>query len=245
MTKSIKSFSLCIFIIIISLISAGCSYSLQSEAVGDRAFSNPTPSVLKINVGDNIQQAIDRAADGSEIVISSGRHLISKPVEINNRKNLSITGKGEVWVESQKTDHQIFLIRNSNGILLKNIKAQHIYDKEKAKTQKPLDDNRKGSVVDVENCGTVSFDGCELVGCGVYGIFAGNTEEITVRNCYLHHNSVKALCFINTKGITNVLIKNSRIVNNADFIQTEGNINVNMNENNIIENNNKQAYLNR
>jgi hypothetical protein len=124
-------------------------------------------------------------------------------------------------------------------------KGQHIYDKEKAKTQKPLDDNRRGSVVDVENCGSVSFDGCELVGCGIYGIFAGNTEEIAVMNCYLHHNSVKALCFINTKGITNVLIKDSRIVNNADFMQKEGNVNVNMNENNIIENNTKQGYLNR
>lgn len=245
MSKSTKSFFLCIYVMIISLLSVGCSYSLDSKVVNDGIAITPTHPITRINAGDNIQQVIDKTADGSEIVISKGRYLISKPVLIDNRKNLSIIGKGEVWIESQKTDHQIFLIQNSDGILLKNIKAQHIYDKTKAENQKPLDDNRKGSVVEVENSGKVSFEGCELVGCGIYGIFAGNTEKIDVSNCYLHHNSVKALCFINTKDKTNVLIKGSRIVNNADFIQKEGNIAVNMSDNNIIENNNRQGYLTR
>jgi len=228
---------------IIALSAAGCAnLSLGSTIEKKADTKEATNEVIRLKPGDDINQLIYDAPSGSNIILSEGRYLISKPVEIADKSNITVSGEGEVWVESKKTDHQIFFIRNSANISIKGIKAQHIVDEADKDNSPPLSDNRKGSVVDAESCSKVVFDGCELVGCGVYGIYASNTPEVHISNSYLHHNSISALGFQGSTCSMKVYISDSKITNNKSLIETRGDVKVEYGESNIIKDNDSNGY---
>jgi hypothetical protein len=230
--------------IVISTFATGCgNLSLGTTLPKtDIKKETSTKETIRLKPGDDIIKLISNASSRSKIVLAKGRYLISKPIEIANKNSITVVGEGEVWVESKKTDHQIFFIRNSSSICIKGIKAQHIVDKTKPKDAKPLSDNRKGSVVDVESCSKIIFEDCELVGCGVYGIYASNTTEVHVLGCYLHHNSISALGFNGNSCPMKVYITNSKIVNNKSFMEKHGDIKIEYGEGNEFKDNDANGY---
>ncbi|WP_036936537.1 right-handed parallel beta-helix repeat-containing protein [Pseudobacteroides cellulosolvens] len=240
-----KNFLLLKLSILTTILITGCtslnfsSTTTNKTSVKKEAVAGET---IRLKPGDDINTLISKAANGSEIILAHGRYLISKPVEIANKSNITIVGENEVWVESKKTDHQIFFVRNSANIFIKGIKAQHIVDKTKQADSKPLLDNRKGSVVDIESCSKVVFEGCELVGCGVYGIYASNTPQVHILNSYLHHNSISALGFYSKSCPMKVYITASKITNNKSFIEKHGDIKVEYGKNNEFKDNDLNGY---
>jgi len=230
--------------IIITLFATGCANISLSSTIEKKTDTEKEAvgEIIRLKPGDDINQLIYDAPNGSKIILAKGRYLISKPVEIANKNNITVLGEDEVWVESKKTDHQIFFIRNSANIFIKGIKAQHIVDEAKKEDLKPLSDNRKGSVVDVESCSKVVFEGCELVGCGVYGIYASNTPEVHILNSYLHHNSISALGFYSNSCSMKVYISDSKITNNKSLIETRGDVKVEYGKSNEIKDNDSNGY---
>jgi len=227
----------------IPLFATGCAnISLGSTIEKNTVTEEASGDIIRLKPGDDINQLIYDAPNGSKIILSKGRYLISKPVEIANKSNITVSGEDEVWVESKKTDHQIFFIRSSANISIIGIKAQHIVDEANKDNTPPLSDNRKGSVVDVESCSKVVFEGCELVGCGVYGIYASNTPEVHISNSYLHHNSISALGFQGNTCSMKVYISDSKITNNKSLIETRGDVKIEYGENNIIKDNDSNGY---
>lgn len=240
-----KFFLLFYLTLIITIFVTGCTslnFSSTATKKADVKKEAVAGETIRLKPGDDINTLISNAANGSKIILAKGRYLISKPVEIANKNNITIIGQDEVWVESKKTDHQIFFIRNSANIYIKGIKAQHIVDKTKQSDSKPLSDNRKGSVVDVESCSKVVFEGCELVGCGVYGIYASNTPQVHISSSYLHHNSISALGFYSKSCPMKVYITDTRITNNKSFIEKHGDIKVEYGKDNEFRDNDLNGY---
>lgn len=196
--------------------------------------------IVKINQGEDIQEKINGAKDGSYIVISAGEYIIDKPIVIQNRQDITISGDKDVWILGNKVDFQIFMLKDSDNILIKDIKACHKIDQETGNTK--ISPKRKGSVVDIENCKKVTLENCELEGCGVYGVYAVDTDMLNIFGCYLHHNSWKALGLFNKENVTNAVIKGCTIVNNADFIEKEGTVNIQYEGTNVIKHNTFEDY---
>lgn len=193
-----------------------------------------------ISQGDDIQEKINKANNGDTIIFASGEYIIDKPIEIHGKQNITVYGDKDVWIYGNRVDFQIFIIKDSQNFVLKNIKACHKIDEKTGNTI--ITPKRKGSVVDIENCREVTIENCELEGCGVYGIYAVDTDILNIFGCYLHHNSWQALGLINKTSVTNVLIKNCTIINNADFLEKEGTINIQFEGNNVIKNNTFEDY---
>lgn len=241
--------SVLIINVILVLFLAGCgkipssSKILPVEAAGLNAAVDNTKKVEPVYVkpGDDINEAVNKVQNGGTIVLKSGTYDIKDTVIISEMENVTIKGEGEVWVNLEGIDHHVFTVKNSKNIEFRNIKAQHVL-KDGEDKKGPLEDARNGSVVGVLDCSKVTFRNCELVGCGIYGLFAQDTNEIEISGCYIHHNSLKALGFENLKSVTNVFIEGSRIVNNMDYIEKIGNINIFDKGNNIIKDNSEKGY---
>lgn len=222
-------------IMVLALVTSGCSSGY------------PAAAALKVqdlhmpeSKDADIQEMIDRAEDGSEIVIPPGTYTISRPLMVKDKRDIRIKGSGDVRILGERIDRQIIIISGCDNIVLNGIRAWH-------KRNEPSDDKkefdkRNGSVVDVENCGKVSFENCEFEGCGVYGVFTMNTREVDILGCYIHHNSWKAFGFHNQVGVTNVLVKDCIITNNADLVEKEGSINIRFEGANVIKANNAEGY---
>lgn len=232
------------FILIILLFVTGCSR--MTTISGDSVLAkteNEKQDIVEINPGDDIQEKINEAKDGAYIVISAGEYIIEEPIVIQDRKNFTISGDKDVWIFGNRVDFQIFIIKDSSNITLKDIKACHKIDEKTG--NKKIIEKRNGSVVDIENCDRVTLENCELEGCGVYGVFAVNVDMLDILGCYVHHNSWKALGLFNKVNVTNVVIKDCTIVNNADFMEKEGNVNINFEGNNVIKDNTPEDYKNK
>ena len=190
-----------------------------------------------------LQELIDSAADGDEVVIKSGTYAISEPLRIEGKKLLRIKGEGNVIILGENIDRQIFIINECESIILENIRARHKSSKDSDETK--VFEKRSGSVVDIENTDKAIFINCEFEGCGVYGIYAKNVAEVEITGCYIHHNSWRALGFYAKSCVTNVNIKNCTITNNVDFVEKEGSVNVNMEGQNVIKFNSSEGYKSR
>lgn len=229
-------------IVTVMVLFTGCSnISTQHEAdsiaiIGGFDDNTNTITVYK---AEEIQRAIDNAESGEKIVISPGTYIVNDSILIEGKEDITIEGDEYVRILGERVDMQIFIIKNCENIVIKNISACHKLREE--------DKNRKfearyGSVVDIEDCKKISIENCELEGCGVYGIYSLNNTELSLTACYLHHNSYKALGLYNKNGITNVYIKDCTILENADFMEKDKNVNIIFEGVNYIKNNNMDAY---
>jgi len=191
----------------------------------------------------SLQELINKAEDGSELVIKSGTYTISEPLRVEGKKRLDIKGEGNVIVLGENIDLQIFIIKGCESISLENIRARH--KSSSGSEERKVFEKRSGSVIDIEDTGRAEFMNCELEGCGVYGIYAVNSDEIDITGCYIHHNSWMALGFHAERGVMNVSISDCTITNNADFVEKEGSVNINLNGKNVIKFNNLEGYKSR
>lgn len=233
-------FFFALMVIIFLLISMAIRNNNTSEAAEQINTVIEEQITLKINPGENIQQKIDEAQDGTVIIISTGEYTIDEPIVIESRKNLIIQGDRDVWIFGNRVDFQIFMIRDSENIFIKNIKACHKIGPKTQNTK--VDPKRIGSVMDIDCCKNVTLENCELEGCGVYGVYAVNTDVLNIYGCYLHHNSWRALGLFNTGNVMNVVLRDCTIINNADFLEKEGNIHIQFEGKNVIKDNTYEKY---
>ncbi len=208
------------------------------------AFPAAAEDVARPEAGTaDLQELIDKAEDEGEVIIKPGTYTISEPLKIENKKKLSIKGEGNVTILGENIDRQIFMISGCENIRLENIRARH--KSNSGSEDKKVFEKRSGSVVDIEDTGRAELLNCELEGCGVYGIYAVDTEEIDITGCYVHHNSWMAFGFHAQRGVMNVSVNNCTVTNNADFVEKEGSVNIQLNGQNVIKFNNAEGYKSR
>ena len=221
------------------LLSGCVGNTARLSALPVIAEEKATPAVKDAS----LQELIDKAEDGSEIVIKSGTYSIPEPLRIEGKKQLSIKGEGNVIILGENIDQQIFIINECGSITIEDIRARHKSSRDSDETK--VFEKRSGSVVDIENTDKAVFVNCEFEGCGVYGIYTEDVAEVEITGCYIHHNSWRALGFHAKVCVTNVNIKDCTITNNTDFIEKSGSVNVNMEGQNVIKFNSSEGYKSR
>jgi hypothetical protein len=113
-----------------------------------------------------------------------------------------------------------------------------------------------GEVIYTRNCPNITFENCEFDGSGKEGIMAVEDQvykenpnfiedqiQINIINCYIHNNSGSALNFYTQNNVKfNVLIRDSRIINNNAFISHDELTDVSYEGDNIIKDNSPAGY---
>lgn len=220
------------FILLMVFFMTGCTNTTAALAeAADATDGQKQPA--------SIQELVDNAKDNDEIIIPSGTYVITGPLTIEDAKGLKIRGDGEVRIEGENIDKQVIILKNCENIVIENIRAYHRRDP--GADAVSGFDRRLGSVADVEECSGISFVNCELEGCGVYGIYAVNSQ-VTATGCYIHHNSWKAFGLYGRSVLT---VIDSTITNNADLLEKDREANIIYEGGNIIKLNTKDGYETR
>jgi len=86
----------------------------------------------------------------------------------------------------------------------------------------PLDSqNCHGCVFRLRRCNYISFDYCEIRGCGMIGIHAGECSGLNVTNCKIKDNSICAFFLYDIDGL---YIADCEITDNGELFSPNGSI---------------------
>ncbi len=223
------------------LILGAVSITLCMAATSNTNTPDNNETTLRhISPGDDIQKTIDSLDDGGKLVLSEGTYDTPDAVVLEGRKNLTIEGIGEVWINTKGIDHHVITLKGCKNITLSNIKAQHIILEEGDNA--PVDDARDGAVIGIIEGSGINIVNCELVGCGIYGVYAYSATPVLLDGCYLHDNSKSAVLFAAGAKPMNVVIRDCIITKNAASIEVKGDITIKKEGYNRIERNSPNDY---
>lgn len=142
-----------------------------------------------------IHTLLDKAPDGSVVVIPDGEYE-SQLFALIGRKNLTIKGRpGKVWLISTSSTKTIFTLVNCQNIHFDGIGFLH-----------DVEGFCTGNSIELKKCRNISFNRCDISGCGTVGIVANLVDTLSVTNSYLHHctyqmmdlNEVRQFTLFNT-----------------------------------------------
>ncbi len=88
-----------------------------------------------------------------------------------NMKNITIHGDGDCHIVVEPAYAYVMHFINCKNISLENVTMGHT-----------AQGFCTGGVVGMMNCSEMTIDGCDLYGCGAYGIIASQTNDIMMRN---------------------------------------------------------------
>jgi hypothetical protein len=226
--------------------ATGEAQSVQSEDKSNYTTVSPgdkaEPVCTTISPGDELQQAIDALPDGGKLILSEGEYNTLEAVVLENRKNLTIVGNGEVWINTKGIDHHVITLKNCENITLSNLKAQHVILEEG--DNDPIEDARDGAVIGVIDGSRIDLINCELVGCGIYGVYAHSATPLLIEGCYLHDNAKSAILLTTGSKPVKAIVRGCTIMHNTNSIETRGDIDVQLEGENKIERNSPADYKN-
>lgn len=199
-----------------------------------------TLSGITISPGEDIQKAADLLPDGGTLTLNEGVYDTLEAIVLEGRKNLTIEGTGEVWINTKGIDHHVITLKGCQSITLANIKAQHVILEEG--DNDPIDDARDGAVFGILDCSKINIVNCELVGCGIYGVYVYSTTPLLLEGCYLHDNAKSAILLATGSKPMDTVIRDCIITKNAGAIEVKGDITVRKEGKNKIEYNSPGDY---
>lgn len=211
-------------------------YSGTVEATAEKMPA----AVVRLLPGDDIQKALDELPDGGKIILGAGTYDTLEAIVLTERKQLTLEGEGEVWINTKGIDHHVITLMDCRGVTLHNIKAQHvILEKE---DNAPVSNPADGAVVGIIGGANNRVTGCELVGCGIYGVYAKATTPLLIESSYLHHNSKSAVFLEAGAGMMEAVIRDCTITMNAGSIEVQGDVVVTREGKNRLEHNRPEDY---
>ena len=155
----------------------------------------------------DIQALLDAAPSGNILTISYGEYILKTGLKLTNRQDLTITAPPGTRIFVDDVMEDVLALEDCDSVRIENLHLRHL---------KPLTEYEcNGACLRLSRCRNMEVVGCELDGCGAFGIAGDDVNELKVTNCYVHNNSFSAFYF---DGCQNALISGNRIVQNAELI---------------------------
>lgn len=230
-----------LLLLVVTTITVTLYISASDERTGNRpVIEDEIPSTQTVSPGEDLQQAIDALPDGGKLILNEGEYATLEAIVLTGRKNITLEGSGEVWINTKGIDHHVITLIDCVNITLKNIKAQHVILEEGGND--PIEDGRDGAVIGVLGGNGINLINCELVGCGIYGVYSHKATPLLLEGCYLHDNAKSAVLLTTDAKPVQVIIKDCIITKNTGAIEVRGDIDVRYEGKNRIEQNSPADY---
>jgi len=153
-----------------------------------------------------IQYMINSAKQNEVVSIPKGVHIISKPIIINKKTNITIQGILSSGVVLNDIHQPVFIINNSSNIVLQRLSLGH---------EPSIIGDRDSEVVRINKGNNIYINSCEISGDAAIGVKGVGVKSLTIVNCFIHDNSWFAFSF---QKCDNVKIENSRIIENQELM---------------------------
>ena len=153
-----------------------------------------------------IQGMVNMARENEVISIPQGVHLISKPIIVNKKTNVTIQGILSSGLILNDIEQPVLIINNSSNIVVQRISLGH--------NASIIGDN-ESEVLRINKGNNIYVNSCEISGDAAIGVKAVGVKSLTIVNCFIHDNSWFAFSF---QKCDNVKIENSRIIENREVM---------------------------
>lgn len=199
-----KLYKMKLFRFSVALLSAILLFSCQSDTTQNDSASSETlnPETLV----KDLQRRLIEAKDGEEILLPAGTFEFKRSVSLNDTPNVTIKGAGKgktvLSFKGQIEGAEGMLIKNVKGITLEGftvsdskgdaIKVQGcenviMRDLETTWTNGQLETNGAYGLYPVSSK-NVLMEKCEASYAMDAGIYVGQSQNVVVRDNYVHHN---------------------------------------------------------
>ena len=169
-----RPFPSVLFLLLSGLFLLSCSP--KEGEFYSRGNETPPPSDI------DLQSLIDRTPDGGTVRVPKARFVLKRGLVVENRRNLHLECEPGSQILVDDIGADVIEIAGSEGIRISGAFFRHL---------KPLKGYEcHGDVVKLRNSTDVMIENSELDGCGAIGLSAWQSNNLTVRNCLIAHNSL-------------------------------------------------------
>ena len=153
-----------------------------------------------------IQYMINSARQNQVVSIPEGVHIISKPITVNKKVNITIQGTLSSSIVLNDIHQPVFIINNSSNIVIQRLSLGH---------EPTIKGNHDSEVVRINKGNNIYVNSCEISGEAAIGLKAVGVKSLTISSCFIHDNSWFAFSF---KDCDNVTIENSQLIDNQEVM---------------------------
>ena len=153
-----------------------------------------------------IQYMINSARQNQVVSIPEGVHIISKPITVNKKVNITIQGTLFSSIVLNDIHQPVFVINNSSNIVIQRLSLGH---------EPTIKGDHDSEVVRINKGNNIYVNSCEISGEAAIGLKAVGVKSLTISSCFIHDNSWFAFSF---KDCDNVTIENSQLIDNQEVM---------------------------
>ena len=153
-----------------------------------------------------IQYMINSAKQNQVVSIPEGIHIISRPILIEKKVNITIQGILSSGIILNDIHQPVFIINNSSNIVLQRLNLGH---------EPTIKGEHDSEVVRINNGNNIYVNSCEISGDAAIGLKAVGVKSLTISSCFVHDNSWFAFSF---QKCDNVTIENSQLIDNQEVM---------------------------
>lgn len=153
-----------------------------------------------------IQYMINSARQNQVVSIPEGVHIISKPITVNKKVNITIQGTLSSSIVLNNIHQPVFIINNSSNIVIQRLSLGH---------EPTIKGDHDSEVVRINKGNNIYVNSCEISGEAAIGLKAVGVKSLTISSCFIHDNSWFAFSF---KDCDNVTIENSQLIDNQEVM---------------------------
>ena len=153
-----------------------------------------------------IQYMINSARQNQVVSIPEGIHIISKPITVNKKVNITIQGTLSSSIVLNDIHQPVFIINNSSNIVIQRLSLGH---------EPTIKGDHDSEVVRINKGNNIYVNSCEISGEAAIGLKAVGVKSLTISSCFIHDNSWFAFSF---KDCDNVTIENSQLIDNQEVM---------------------------
>ena len=153
-----------------------------------------------------IQYMINSARQNQVVSIPEGVHIISKPITVNKKVNITIQGTLSSSIVLNDIHQPVFIINNSSNIVIQRLSLGH---------EPTIKGDHDSEVVRINKGNNIYVNSCEISGEAAIGLKAVGVKSLTISSCFIHDNSWFAFSF---KNCDNVTIENSQLIDNQEVM---------------------------
>ena len=153
-----------------------------------------------------IQYMINSARQNQVVSIPEGVHIISKPINVNKKVNITIQGTLSSSIVLNDIHQPVFIINNSSNIVIQRLSLGH---------EPTIKGDHDSEVVRINKGNNIYVNSCEISGEAAIGLKAVGVKSLTISSCFIHDNSWFAFSF---KDCDNVTIENSQLIDNQEVM---------------------------
>ena len=179
--------------------------TMDDELVIDSAMLAEISKQAEENY-EMIQYMINSARQNQVVSIPEGVHIISKPITVNKKVNITIQGTLSSSIVLNDIHQPVFIINNSSNIVIQRLSLGH---------EPTIKGDHDSEVVRINKGNNIYVNSCEISGEAAIGLKAVGVKSLTISSCFIHDNSWFAFSF---KDCDNVTIENSQLIDNQEVM---------------------------